>query len=198
MLKAGGNWVDGDRFFDRETDLEALRERIVDGTHTLLTAQRRIGKTSLVRETLRRLAAEGKFETLFVDLEGAMDPEDAIAEIAFQTRSAQGLWLPIKHAFRNFLTQTGDLVEEIGASELRFKLRAGINRGNWKQNGEAVFTALARHDKPVVLAIDELPILVNRLLKGQDYRITPERRLAADEFLELAAQSQDRIIATSV
>jgi hypothetical protein len=35
----------------------------------------------------------------------------------------------------------------------------------------------------VVLAIDELPILVNRLLKGQDYRLTPERRLVADEFL---------------
>ena len=40
MVKAGGNWVDGDRFFDRETELEALRERIGDGTHTLLTAQR--------------------------------------------------------------------------------------------------------------------------------------------------------------
>ena len=39
-------------------------------------------------------------------------------------------------------------------------------------------------DKPVILAIDELPILVNRLLKGHDYRITPERRAtAADLFL---------------
>ena len=38
----------------------------------------------------------------------------------------------------------------------------------------------------MVLAIDELPILVNRLLKGYDqydYRITPERRRAVDEFL---------------
>ena len=183
MVKAGGNWVDGGRFFDRETELEALRERIGDGTHTLLTAQRRMGKTSLVRETLRRLAAEGEFETLFVDLEGAMDPEDAIAEIAFQTRSAHGLWLRITHAFRNILMQTGDLVEEIGASELKFKLRATINRGNWKQKADAVFTALANHEKPVVLAIDELPILVNRLLKGQDYRITPERKQATDEFL---------------
>ena len=183
MVKAGGNWVDGDRFFDRETELEALRERIGDGTHTLLTAQRRIGKTSLVRETLRRLAAEGAFETLFVDLEGAMDPEDAIAEIAFQTRSVHGLWLRIKHEFRNILMRTGDLVEEIGASKLKLKLRARINRGNWKQKGDAVFTALGEYEKPIVLAIDELPILVNRLLKGQDYRITPERKQTADEFL---------------
>ena len=47
LRKAGGNWVDGDRFFNREAELEALTERVRDGTHTLLTAQRRMGKTSL-------------------------------------------------------------------------------------------------------------------------------------------------------
>ena len=31
LRKAGGNWVDGDRFFDREADVEALSERIRDG-----------------------------------------------------------------------------------------------------------------------------------------------------------------------
>ena len=55
LRKAGGNWVEGDRFFDREVELEALEERVRDGAHTLLTAQRRMGKTSLVRELLRRL-----------------------------------------------------------------------------------------------------------------------------------------------
>ena len=50
LKKAGGNWVDGDRFFDRKAELEALTERVRDGAHTLLTAQRRMGKTNLVRE----------------------------------------------------------------------------------------------------------------------------------------------------
>ena len=67
------NWVDGDRFFDREVELQLLRERVENGTHTLLTAQRRMGKTSLVRELLRRLDEDGEFATVFVDLEGAMD-----------------------------------------------------------------------------------------------------------------------------
>ena len=69
LKKAGGNWVDGDRFFDREVELEALRERVKEGIHTLLTAQRRMGKTSLIRELQRRLADESSFETVFVDLE---------------------------------------------------------------------------------------------------------------------------------
>ena len=183
LRKAGGNWVDGDRFFDRDAELEALMERVADGRHTLLTAQRRMGKTSLVRETLRRLAEAGKFEPLFVDLEDAEGAEDAIAEIAAHTLAAQGTWLPIKRAFANFLEQAGDRVEELEVTELKVKLRAGTDRGNWKERGDAVFKALARHEKPVVLAIDELPILVNRLLKGDDYRITPGRRQEADAFL---------------
>ena len=67
----------------------ALTERGRDGAHTLLTAQRRMGKTSLVRELLRRLKDEGRFETIFVDLEGASTPADAVAEIGFQ--SADGV-----------------------------------------------------------------------------------------------------------
>lgn len=183
LRKGGGIWVDGDRFFDREVEVEALMERIADGRHTLLTAQRRMGKTSLVRETQRRLAEQGDSEPLFVDLEGADGPEDAIAEIAAQTLAAQGSWLPIKRTFANLLTQAGDRIEELAVAELKVKLRAGIDRGNWKQRGDAVFRALEQHRKPVVLAIDELPILVNHLLKGHDYRITPDRRQAADAFL---------------
>ncbi len=156
-------------------------ERVREGRHTLLTAQRRMGKTSLIREALRRLKCTGEFEPLFADLEDARDPMDAIAEIATQTSSAQGLWPRVKSGFANFLQQGP--IEELGISELRVKLRAGIDRGNWKQRGDAIFAAIDKHEKPVVLALDELPILINRLLKGPDYRITPERKQAADEFM---------------
>ena len=195
LRKAGGNWVEGeDHFFDRETELEALTERVHDGTHTLLTAQRRMGKTSLVRELLRRLKVEGRFETVFVDLEGASTPADAIAEIGFQSRAAQGAWGRIKSLFTNVLpaeveVKVGGRVPQLADADLWVKLRAGIDAGNWRHKGDEVFAALAGNGRPVVLAIDELPILVNRLLKGDDYRegrdygITPERRRTADEFL---------------
>ena len=192
LRKAGGNWVEGDRFFDRETELEALTERVHDGTHTLLTAQRRMGKTSLVRELLRRLKVEERFETIFVDLEGASTPADAIAEIGFQSRAAQGAWGRIKSLFANLLpaeVEVGGRAPQLADADLRVKLRAGVDAGNWRHKGDEVFAALAGNGRPVVLAIDELPILVNRLLKGDDYRegrdygITPERRRTADEFL---------------
>ena len=28
LAKAGGNWVEGDRFFDRDAEIEALAERV--------------------------------------------------------------------------------------------------------------------------------------------------------------------------
>ena len=183
LKKAGGNWVDGDRFFDREAEIAALTERVRNGTHTLLTAQRRMGKTSLVRELLRRLAEEGSFETIFVDVEGAATPADAIAEIGVQSRSVQGAWRRIKSRFANTLQEVGDRVDTLAIADVQVKLRAGIDAGNWRQKGDEVFAALAENDRPVVLAVDELPILVNRLFKGYDHHITPERQQAVDELL---------------
>ena len=183
LRKAGANWVDGDRFFDRADELAALTDRVGDGTHTLLTAQRRMGKTSLVRELLRRLDGDGAVTTVFVDLEGANDAADAVAEIAIQAKPIQSAWKRIGDAFANHLREVRDHVDEVGLADLRVKLRAGIDAGSWQRSGDRVFEALAANDELVVLAIDELPILVNRLLKGQDYRITPERREAADQFL---------------
>ena len=183
LRKAGSNWVDGDRFFDREAELEALAERVHDGTHTLLTAQRRMGKTSLVRELLRRLDVEGDYATIFVDLEAANDAPDAIVEIATQARPLRSAWERIRSDSANWLRDIPGRIDEVGVHELKLKLRAGMDAGNWQRSGDQVFDALAQNDKTVVLAIDELPILVNRMVKGHDYQIIPERRQAADEFL---------------
>ena len=183
LRKAGGNWVAGDRFFDREIEIEALIERMEDGAHTLVTAQRRMGKTSLVRELLRHLEARGDFETVFVDLEDCSTAADAVVEIAAASRDIRGLWARVKNWAGRASTSTVDRLDELGVSELRLKLRAGIDAGRWRTQGDALFASLAVGEKPVVLAIDELPILVNRLLKGHDYRITPERRQDTDRFL---------------
>ena len=183
LNKGGSNWVEGEKFFDRENELEALEERVRDGTHTLLTAQRRMGKTSLVRELLRRLRKTNEFDTVFVDLEAAMGPADVVAELGIRTKSVRGAWGRIKASFSNVLKGVGDQIDELAISELKVKLRAGIDAGNWQQRGDAVFSALAGNERPVVLAIDELPILVNRLLKDDNDRITPEDRREADMFL---------------
>ena len=182
------NWVDGDRFFDRETELQLLRERMKNGTHTLLTAQRRMGKTSLVRELLRQLDEEGEVATVFVDVEGAMDAAEAVAVMAMGAQPLQSVGGRIASWLSNRARSVRGSVEELGGTGLGgtglyMKLRESMDAGNWQRTGDRVFEALASNERPVVLAIDELPILVNRLLKGNEYRITPERLAATDSFM---------------
>ena len=192
LKKAGSNWVEGERFFDRDAELDVLTARVQNGTHTLLTAQRRMGKTSLVRELLRRLAAEGRFETVFVDLEDVGTAADAVVEIGVQSRRIQGAWRRIKSGFANTLREVGDRVDTLAVAEVRVKLREGIDAGSWRQKGDEVCAALAESERPVVLALDELPILVNRMLKDHDYRITPAGKQDVDEFLSwLRKNGQD-------
>ncbi len=189
LRKAGANWVAGNRFFDRESELQSLTERVQDGTHTLLTAQCRVGKTSLMRELLRRLDGAEEYETVFVDLERAETASDAIAELAVQAQSVQTAGRRIRDAFAHARQNLARRVEEISLYEMRIKLRAELNEDNWRHRGAQVLAALAESGKPVVLAMDELPMLVNRLLKGYEHQITPERRQIADRFLSWLRQS---------
>ena len=131
LKKGGSNWVEGEKFFNREFELEALEARVREGTHTLLTAQRRMGKTSLVRELLRRLGKTNDFDTVFVDLETAMNPADAVAELGIQAKSVQDAWGRIKANFANALKGLGDRIDESSIADLKVNLRAGIDAGNW-------------------------------------------------------------------
>ena len=82
MISSTGRWVSGDDFFfDREAEPEVLHARVREDNHVLLTGQRHIGKTSILRELERRFKCEG-WTIYFVDVERSTSPEDAIADIA--------------------------------------------------------------------------------------------------------------------
>ena len=50
LKRSPGTWVEGDRFWNREEEVKLFIEYLRQGTHLRLVAQRRIGKTSLMRE----------------------------------------------------------------------------------------------------------------------------------------------------
>src|SRR3954469_19590618 len=56
----------------REAYIRRITERLTDGNHVLLAGPRRIGKTSLILEVLRRLRRKGA-STAYVDCLGATD-----------------------------------------------------------------------------------------------------------------------------
>lgn len=159
MKPATGRWVSGADFFDRETELGILETRVRESNHTLLTGQRRMGKTSIARELGRRLAGDG-WTTLFADVEDAACAEDAIAEIARAAHPVRSIAARVTAGLRGVRGS----VEEVGVLDFRVKFRACLDAGNWRRHGDGLIRACAEHERPVLLVIDELPILLTRML----------------------------------
>jgi hypothetical protein len=198
LVQAHGNWVEGDRFWDRESDTALLIEKLDEGAHILLVAQRRMGKTSLMKEIKRLL--NNRYTCLFVDLQKAVESEDAIVEISKALKPYTTLWSKTKGLFANALSLLTGSIEELSLGEIGIKLRAGLTSGNWSEKGDALFSILAESELPVLLLIDEVPLMVNRMLKGDDFKITSERKAKVDEFMSwlrknsLAHQGKIRIV----
>src|SRR2546426_8045582 len=76
----------------RETYLRRLTERLEDGQHVLISGPRRIGKTSIILEALRRLRRRGA-HTAYVDCLGATDIRglgERLADAILQNLSGDG------------------------------------------------------------------------------------------------------------
>jgi uncharacterized protein len=180
LKKEVGNWVDGKKFWDREIEIRRLIELLDEGANVLITAQRRIGKTSLIRESERRL--KGRYICLQLDLQKCHSPADFVAELSIATLPYLNLWGKTKAIFKNILGIAMDRIETIGSDELTIKLRNDLSE-NWQIKGDRIFEVLAKSEKPVIVFMDEFPLFINRTLKGTDYTITPERLQKTDQFL---------------
>ncbi|HMB68770.1 MAG TPA: hypothetical protein VKU85_05640, partial [bacterium] len=71
-----GTPVTGDDFFNRDREFEELGDLLERGAHVLVTAPRRIGKSSLLLEVGRRV--EGRYAFLYVDVQSSTTEDDAI------------------------------------------------------------------------------------------------------------------------
>jgi hypothetical protein len=153
-----------------------------------------------MREAARRLGE--KYFCLHVDLQKSNSAADAVAELSLATQPYGSVWEKTKKLFGNVLDQVAGRIESVKIEDMAITLRSGLNAGNWQEKGDRFFETLAGVERPVVIFLDEVPILVNRMLKGDDFRITPERRHEADQFMSwlrtnsLRYQGQIRIVIT--
>lgn len=175
-----GNPVTGDDFFNREDELRELRALLTQGASILLTAPRRIGKTSLLLEARRRF--EDDYAFLFVDVQACRSEVECILKLTMEARAHRALGHKVLDAFRNVLGGLLDRVEEVGAAELSIKLREGLT-ADWQAKADEVLQRLSQADLPVVVWFDELPVLASTLLFGDEGQLTPARIESVRVFL---------------
>ena len=174
-------WVVGDHFWDREDDLARFINRIEEGAHLLLIAPPRMGKTSLMREAARRL--QDRYLCLYVDLEKARAPADMLVQLSLQLRPHKTLWPKAKQVFATVAAKFSHVIDRLKPHDLALMLRPGVTAEDWSDKADQLMAVLAASNKPVLVLMDELPTMVNRILKGNGTWIRPERRASADELL---------------
>ena len=172
--RAVGSFVTGDKFWNREEEIQLFTELLDEGAHILMAAPRRIGKTSLMREVASRIS--DRYYCLHIDLQKSESPADAVAELGKATRPYEKLWGKTKGIFQNILSKVAENIESIGVDDLTVTLRSGMTSIDWQSKGDQLFSTLSETDMPVIVFFDELPILINRMLKGREYKIIPERK----------------------
>ncbi len=154
-----GNYASGDRFWDREREVADIAGYLARGESVLVTGPRRVGKTSVVRRVLTNLAASRL--TLFVDVEQYAEPGELFAALGAEASRDAAAWEHVRRWFGKRLNISKADIEVRG---VKVELQAAIAR-SWRDDGRAIVEALAQRDRATVVAIDELPLLVDRLLK---------------------------------
>lgn len=158
LRPALGNYASGERFFDRKQEVGEIVGYLTDGQSVLVTGPRRVGKTSVVHRVLAELSASRT--TLFVDVGKHGDPTEMFAALAAEASKHEAAWAQIQRWFGKRLGR----IKSLDARLLRVELQAAMT-GSWRDDARAVVLAVAAGDRPAVVAIDELPLLVDRVLK---------------------------------
>jgi uncharacterized protein len=185
LMPGLGNWVDNDRFFNRDAELKMFLGHLRAGASILLVAQRRIGKTSLMREAARRMRDD--IIPFQVDLEKAFSPEDVIVELSLAIANYESIWHRVRAGLGEAVNAVLARVEGVSGAGFSITLRSQLNEANWKEMGDRIFEMLAtvseKEKKPVVIFFDEVPIVVNRILRGADNTISIEGKNRTDAFM---------------
>ena len=162
LPSALGNYAAGERFWDREREVREITALLADGQGVLLTGPRRVGKTSVVQRVLAFL--EPPAEGLFIDAEQYANPAELFAALGAAASGDVGFWGRIQAWFGKRIGDVVDRLEQVDVGILRVELQAAM-AGSWRDDARAMVAALAEADHPTVVAVDELPLLLDRVLK---------------------------------
>lgn len=169
MDNIAGSPVEGENFFGREAEVALFCDTLAHDD-ILLLGPRRIGKTSAARATMARLQAAGWRAVEInvaacVDERGVLDKLEAVlapemASFASRTAGAAG------DALRTLAARIKTLKVPVpGAGSIGVDLGDGAAE-DWTQVANDVLKLIAQADQRWLIYIDELPIFLFNLIRG--------------------------------
>jgi hypothetical protein len=157
-----GKPVYGSDFYGRAEEIDALHDASTR-EHVLLLAPRRVGKTSLLHEVGKRAERDGDAIAVYVSV------ADATSEAGFIKKVTEAIYAHkrgkkleprvVRRAFGHWRA-----VKSVEVSGITIAPDHAVPR--WQEDGNRAFDAIAKNGTPLLLLIDELPILVLALAKS--------------------------------
>jgi hypothetical protein len=178
MKNITGPPVVGDDFFNRESELSRLRQAVEDGNHVLISAPRRVGKSSLVLQLCQILKKEG-WTVVQLDVEDTPDEVGFVKALLQAARDA-GIDLPLGIQIEQRIQRIRDSLKGFKAEAAGVGIGVGDGEGAvWDDVAndlKSVFREAGKKGR-VLVAVDEVPVFLAKLSNAPD---GPRR---ASEFL---------------
>lgn len=157
-----GNPVEGEDFFNREKE-QARVWRKLEGSHLLMLAPRRIGKTSLILR-LCASAAEHGFQAVQCSFARCESEQDCVRLLCDTVAEQQATWKKLADTLITPLERLKGV--KIGPVGIDWDKSQPLD---WRSLGDSLGKALEQLDTPWLVCIDELPVFILNLLKqGED------------------------------
>lgn len=157
-----GSPVENDDFFDRPLDLARLQRELANSSNVLLTAPRRVGKTSLVLRLCEMERSVGS-SAVFMNVEGCHD-ELAFAEKLVDGLNESGLYPEllgrVSLAFRKTRKVLSGMRVGAAGVDMEMGTPEDPDHSTIGRALESIFRKIESAGNPVLLAIDEMPELL--------------------------------------
>ncbi len=156
MLVPVGAPVTGEYFINRENEIKEILDALKKES-VLIIAPRRFGKTSLMKEVLRRIGENGDV-SIYIDAEAVYTPQQFIVELtnSFLEISEKKRR---EHIIKNILSILGQRIQEIDIFNFRIKLKEELSKESWIEKGNDIINSIVEefHDRKICIAVDEIP-----------------------------------------
>ena len=154
--------VEGEDFFGREKEIRNAN-RLLDRNHSLLlSAPRRIGKSSLAKRLIEEKQNQG-WKCVYIDLEETIT-EDGFLRLVIEAFKKNGVWKQFSEGMSKGLVSVLDRIEKISFGGVDFNIGKREEQEDLYKN----LKELIKHDEETFIVVDELTLFLGILNKGEN------------------------------
>lgn len=154
--------VEGEDFFGREKEIRKAN-RLLDSNHSLLlSAPRRIGKSSLAKRLIEEKKQQG-WKCVYIDLEETTT-EEGFLRLVIEAFKENGIWKQLAEGMSKGLVSVLDRIEKISLGPVDLNIGKREDQEDLYKN----LKELIKHDEDTFIVVDELTLFLGILNKSEN------------------------------